>query len=180
MTAREDQLWFKFFRRFSIILAIKTALLTVVCYHLGFYISQLYHFNSPEISGLWCTISGIIVLQVFIDESFSAAWLRIVGSFIGAMTSFIFSHFWGYSLSTLALCVLCTVMFVSACKLKQTFRLSSLTAAIVIVIGMLSPNITPFMNASSRFIESATGALIAILITAIFFPLRKKLGLLQR
>ena len=175
----EHQVWFKIFRQFSILLAIKTAIVTALCYYAGFYFSMLYKFSSPQIAGLWCIISGIIVLQVFIQDSFSAAWLRILGSFVGAVMSFIFSEFLGYTLPALLLCVLCTVMLTSAFHIKQAFRLASLTAAIVIIVGMLTPTVAPFMNASGRFFESAMGALIAMAITAIFFPLRKKLHLLN-
>ncbi|MDP1573739.1 MAG: FUSC family protein [Coxiellaceae bacterium] len=175
----ENQLWFKIFRQFSILLAIKTTIVTALCYYAGFYLSTLYRFSSPQVASLWCIISGIIVLQVFIKDSFSAAWLRILGSFIGAAMSFIFSQFFGYTIQALLLCVLCTVMLTSIFHIKQAFRLASLTAAIVIIVGMLTPTVAPFINASARFMESAAGALIAMTITAIFFPLRKKLHLLN-
>lgn len=179
MTQFEDQLWHRIFRCFSIILSVKSALVIVTCYYAGFYLSTLYHFSTPQLGGLWCAISGIIVLQVFVDESFSAAWLRILGSFVGAATSCFFALWMGYSISALAVCVFITVMLTSLFNIKQTFRLASLTAAIIIV-GTLNPVVPPLENAFSRFIESATGAVIAIIITAVFFPLRKKLGLLNR
>lgn len=179
MSSYEDQLWHRIFRRFSIILSIKSALVIVACYYAGFYLSTLYHFSTPELGGLWCAISGIIVLQVFIDESFSAAWLRILGSFVGAATSYVFALWMGYTISALAVCVFITVMLTSFFKIKQTFRLASLTAAIIIIVGILNPAVPALENAFSRFIESATGAVIAIIITAIFFPLRKKLHLLN-
>ncbi len=180
MNSYENQLWYKIVKRFSLLLSFKTALVTTLCYYAGFYLSSFYHFSMPAVGGLWCAISGVVVLQVFIGESFKAAWLRILGSFVGASTSYIFSLFAPYSIPLLGLCVFSTVMLTSFFKIKETFRLASLTAAIIIILGMLNPAVTPFENAFSRFIESATGALIAIIITALFFPLRKKLHLLGR
>lgn len=179
MDVYENQKWFQVVRRFSILLAIKTGIVTALCYYAGFYLSACYHFSSPQVAGLWCIISGIVVLQVFIHESFTAAGLRILGSFVGAVSSCLFAFFFGYTMQALLLCVICTVMLTSAFKIKQTFRLASLTAAIVIIVGMLAPAVSPWMNASSRFFESAIGAVIAIVITALFFPLRKKLHLLN-
>lgn len=179
MTDFEDQLWHRLFRQFSILLSIKTAIVTALCYYAGYYFSLFYTFSTPPVAGLWCVISGIIVLQVFIEESFSAAWLRILGSFVGATMSFIFAMLMGYNIPALLICVFFTVMLTSVFKIKQAFRLASLTAAIVIIIGIVEPTVSPFMNASSRFLESAIGTVIAIIITGLFFPLRKKLNLLN-
>ena len=176
----ETHLWYRLIKRFSFLLSIKLALVTVLCYYAGFYISTLYHFAMPELGGLWCAISGVVVLQVFINESLQAAWLRILGSFVGAATSYVFSLFATYSIPLLGMCVFTTVMLTSALKIKETFRLASLTAAIIIIIGISNPAVPPLENAVSRFIESAIGAIIAIMITAVFFPLRKKLHLLGR
>jgi uncharacterized membrane protein YgaE (UPF0421/DUF939 family) len=176
----ELQLWHKITKRFSLLMSLKTALITVLCFYAGSYLSTLYHFPTPALGGLWCVISGIIVLQVFVAESFKAAWLRIIGSLIGAITSLIFSLFTSYSIISLGACVFCTVMIASAFKIKETFRLASLTVVIIFIVGMTDPTVPILLNAFSRFLESVTGAIIAIAMTMIFFPLRKKLHLLGR
>lgn len=174
----ENQLWHRIIKRTSLILSLKSMIVMILCYDAGTYLSSLYHFSTPQLGGLWCAISGIIVLQVFIRESFKAAWLRIVGSFVGACTSLIFILWLGYSIKALAICVFATVILTSIFNIKETFRLASLTAAIIIILGMIHPTEAPLINAFSRFIESAMGAAIAIIITAIFFPIRKKLNFL--
>ncbi|PIZ04562.1 MAG: hypothetical protein COY58_03690 [Gammaproteobacteria bacterium CG_4_10_14_0_8_um_filter_38_16] len=179
MEVFKNALWHRIFRKFSILLSIEATLAIVISYYAGVFLGTLYYSKIPEISGLWCAISGIIVLQVLIKESFSAAWIRVLGSFLGALTSFIFATLMGDTILALTLCVFITVMLTSIFKIKQTFRLAGLTAAIIIIVGSLEPSISPFMNAFSRFAESAIGAIIAIIITATCYPLRKKLQLLD-
>lgn len=179
MSVVEKKLWHRIIRKLSLFSSIEATLAIIISYYAGVFLGTLYHFRTPQISGLWCAISGIIVLQVLVKESFSAAWIRILGSFLGAFTSFIFSSLMGYTIPALMICVFVTVILTSIFNIKVTFRLASLTAAIIIVVGSLEPSVSPLMNAVSRFIESAVGSCIAIIITAVFYPLRKKLQLLQ-
>lgn len=175
----ENKWWHRIFRKFSILLSIECALVIVLSYYTGLFLSEQFHFLLPQIAGLWCAISGILVLQVLIHEVLSAAWLRVLGSFLGAVTSYVFTSFMGYTIPALALCVLVTVMIISLLNIKTTVRLACLTATVIIIVGAISPTISPFMNAFSRFIESAIGSAFALIITVLFFPLRKKLQLLN-
>lgn len=175
----QNALWHRIFRKFSLLLSIEATLAIIASYYAGVFFGNLYHFKTPEISGLWCAISGIIVLQVLVKESFSAAWIRVLGSLLGALTSFVFASMMGYTIPALTVCVFVTVMLTSIFQIKQTFRLAGLTAAIIIIVGSLEPTVSPLMNSFSRFVESSVGAIIAIIITAAFYPLRKKLQLLE-
>ena len=175
----EKKWWFRFMRSTSVLIAIKATLVIALSYYAGFYLSQEYHFAMPEIAGLWCAISGILVLQVTIEDSLSSAWLRILGSLLGAITAFIALILMGYTVAALAVCVFATVILSSLLKIKHTFRLACLTVSVIIIVGMIS-DVSPLANCVSRFVESAIGSVIAIIITAIFLPLRKKLGLMNK
>lgn len=175
----ESQWWHKIIRRLSLIIALKSAIVVLVCYQIGYEFSKAYGYHLSQVAGLWCAISGILVLQVLIKESLSAGGLRVLGSLIGSITAYIFASLLGYSLTSLATCLFFTVILVSLLNIKPSFRLACLTAAIVIVIGMVTPQLHPFANSFSRFIESTLGSVIAIIITAIFYPIRKKYNLLS-
>ena len=178
MDSIENCWWHKLVRRFAVLLATKMALVILLAYEAGFYFSQLFHFAYPVIGGLWCAVSGVVVLQVLIEESFAEAYLRILGSFVGAVTSCIFSEWMGYTLPALLLCVWITAMLCAAFNIKHSMRLASLTATIIIVIGFIEPTVSPVVNAFARFIESAMGSGIAVVLTMLFYPLRKKLHFL--
>lgn len=175
----EMQLWHKIFRRFSILLAIEAMLVTILPYFAGFYLSKNTGFSAPEVAGLWSAISGIIVLQVTIEETTSAAWLRILGSLVGAITSFIFLKWMNYGITTLAVTTIFTVIFTSLLKIKHTLRLACLTGQVIIIVGMVG-HLPILMNCASRFAESLIGSLIALAVAGLFHPLRKTLQLTRK
>ena len=102
----EIHLWHRILRKCSFVLATEAMLVTLLSFCAGFYLSQYDGFALPYVAGLWCAISGIIVLQVTIDESISAGWLRILGSTIGALCAYVFASLLGFTILTLALTVL--------------------------------------------------------------------------
>ena len=175
----ETRLWHKIFRKLSILLAIESMLVTVLPYYAGFYLSSSYGFSAPAVAGLWSAISGILVLQVTINETTSAAWLRILGSLVGAITSFILLELMGYRILTLGVVVVATVMLTSIFKIKHTLRLACLTSQVIIVVGMIG-HLPILWNCASRFVESLIGALIAIAVASIFHPVRKKAQLMNK
>ena len=170
MESLEANLWHKIFRRLSI---------TVLPYYAGYYLSASYGFAAPSIAGLWSAISGILVLQVTIDETTSAAWLRILGSLIGTITSFILLELMGYSILALGVTIAVIVLLTSIFKIKHTLRLACLTTQVIIIVGMIG-NLPILLNCVSRFTESLIGSLIALAVAGLFHPVRKKAQLMNR
>ena len=175
----EKKAWHRLFRHVSFLLAVEAVIVTLLSYYTAFYFSQYYGFQLPQAAGLWCAISGIVVLQVTIDDSIKAGWFRILGSFLGALSSFIFTCFFGFTILALACSMFLTVILASSCKIKHIARLACLTSQVIIIVGMIAGNVTPWAAASARFIESAVGIVIAIAVSSLFFPLRKKMRLLD-
>ena len=179
MDSHNAPLWHTILRKLSLLLAIELILVTLLCYIFGTYFSKLFNFYLPPIAGLWCAISGIIVTHVTVQESMRAAWLRIIGSFIGAICGFVVIMPSDYGLISLAGSLLLTTMICSLFHVKNTVRLACLTVLIIVVVGMMKPSIPAYINAFSRFVESAIGAIIAILVSYSLISLRKKLNLLR-
>lgn len=179
MDTFENKLWHRIFRKCSILLAIEAMLVTILPYFAGFYLSRSYGFAAPAVAGLWSAISGILVLQVTIEETTSAAWLRILGSLVGAITSFIFLELMGYTILTLAITMLVTVILTSLFKIKHTLRLACLTGQVIIIVGMMG-HLPILLNCVSRFAESLVGSLIALAVAGLFHPLRKKMQLTSK
>jgi hypothetical protein len=71
--------------------ALRLALLnTGVClaaYLAGYYFTWGLQGSPSLIGALWAMISGIVVLQATRQETWVAAWLRVLGSLIGALIS---------------------------------------------------------------------------------------------
>lgn len=176
----EQRLWHRFIRKTSFLLAIEAVIVVIASFYSGVFVSKLYGFALPEIAGLWCAISGIMVLQVMITESLSAGWFRILGSFVGSLWGGLIATWLGYTVLALGVTMFATVLSLSLIKTKEAFRLACLTAEVVIIVGMVAQNVPPYLNALSRFIESGIGVALAILVTLLFYPIRKKFHLTQK
>lgn len=176
----EKKWWHRLVRRFSLLLALQAVFATVLGFYAGYYFSSLYHFPMPNIAGLWCAISSIVVLQVLLNDSRAAAWIRIFGSFTGCFWAALIGTCFGYSVFTLAIGVFCTVISLSLLREKESFRLGCLTVQVVMIVGMMSPTLPAYLNAASRFIESVLGTVVAIIVTAAFHFLRVRFGWIQK
>lgn len=169
----------KLIQRMALLMAIEMSLAILLAYWGGLAFGR-YIGENIYISALWCVVSTVLVLQILLNESFETAWLRIVGSFIGSLISCAAVILLGYHIGTLLLAVFLTIIVVALLKIKETLRLATLTATVIIIIGIANPNTPVWLNSLSRFIESVIGTIIAISFTALFLPLRRRYNLLNK
>lgn len=173
-------LTFRFLKRTSLLLAIETAVLAAVAFYLGRWSSTIFHVTTrtgPIISGLWCVLSAISVMQGLVNETIKSAWERILGSFIGSLMGSILAASLGYGVPALVICMFSTVIIVTLIKIPDAYRLACLTGAMVIIVGILNPEVPAWQNGASRLIETVLGGLIATVMIAIMLPLYKRLKL---
>ncbi len=163
--------------RSSIILALEMAISATLSLWLGTWFSQALNIDTASIGGLWSAISAILITQATNQETFKAAWLRVIGSLIGAIAAGIVVSLFGYAWWAFALGMLLTVVVCSLVNLADTFRLACLTLSVVMVIGQLTPAMNPWINSAGRFVESLIGVIVALLIAIPLKPLRHKLRL---
>jgi len=166
-------------KRLSLFMAIEATLAIGTSYFLGMTFARLVQLDGSFISGLWCVISTILVLQVMMKQTVKQAWLRIFGSVMGSLTSGIVATLFGYGVGSLCLSIFLTIILVSLFRVKKTFRLACLTVSVIIVIGMVHPDIPPWMNAVSRLAESMIGAGVAVFFSWALLPLRKRYQMLK-
>ncbi|MDP3560453.1 MAG: FUSC family protein [Legionellaceae bacterium] len=149
-------------------------------YFLAQKIAMYLHFSSSLISGLWAGISSIMIMQVEVQEVHNAGYFRILGSSMGAICAVLCAMSLGYSAWTIAITMFVSTIMVSLCSLKKTLRLTNLTALVIIVVGIISPEIPPWKNAIARVLESALGVSVTIMLAWLFHPIRKKYDLFQK
>ncbi len=125
--------------------------------------------------GLWAVISGIVVMQATWSETESSASLRVLGSLIGAVIAAVFLSFLPFSVIGMAVCIALTVIVCQLFGIPSHARLASITVAVVMVFSVLSPEITPVINAALRFIEVVIGATVAVLVSR-FWPFGRREG----
>ncbi|MCF6765975.1 FUSC family protein [Thiotrichales bacterium 19S3-7] len=147
----------------KLFLSIEMALIVWVCFLISSFIGYTNH-QLAIIGGLWAAISGVVVIQNTRKLTDHMAVVRLIGSFIGAAIAGIFLIFFP---AHIILCI--PVIFITSliCKFihfEEGLRLANLTAAVVIAVSLLSPELPAFLNALSRFLESLIGVLVAVCI----------------
>ena len=168
-----------FARKTSLLTAIQMSLAVGFSYFLAIKIASLLGFSDPLVSGLWAGISSIVVMQTQIEAVHLAGYLRFIGSLMGAVCAVVSTWLFGYTFLAIVMTMFFTTIMISLLQLKSTLKLSNLTALIIIVVGMMDPLVSPWLNAIARVLESALGAGIAVILVWVFYPIRKKFDLFQ-
>lgn len=139
--------------------------LVVILGDLGGYLSGSHIPGaSAGVGGMWAAISGIVVLQATHGEALTAAVKRVLGTLIGAIISWaylsLFPVGWGGSF----VCIFVTVLICQLLAVPDNGRLGCITVMVVLVIASLHPGMPPLANAGLRFVESAVGSGMALLV----------------
>ncbi|MGD9607780.1 MAG: aromatic acid exporter family protein [Desulfovibrionaceae bacterium] len=126
--------------------------------------------------GYWAVITTVIVMQANLGGSIRAAWTRLAGTAVGAISGIVAGLIGGQSLFALGLAVLVTL---SVCGLLPRLRDSSRVAGITVVIVILAghPAESPITLGLSRFTEISIGIITALATSALVFPSRASAAL---
>jgi uncharacterized membrane protein YgaE (UPF0421/DUF939 family) len=165
-------------RKLSLLLALEATIAILLSYYACYWLSFLYHFAFPKAAGLWGAISSAMVMYAIKEERLSAAKIRITSSIIGTLVPCVYLSIFGYDVFAFGLSIFTTIVIVSGTNLRGTFRTACITLIVVMVVGSIpNPPITPWLNASTRLLESAVGIAITTAIIGCFYPIRKHLNL---
>jgi uncharacterized membrane protein YccC len=144
--------------------ALLFALVSSVSFALALSLSSVIP-DSPDtrmIGAMWAMISGIIVTQDTRSATISMAWLRVLGSLIGAVFSAIFLILFPFTIPGMGILIGIVVFTCLLLGLPGHLRLAALTAGIVMVVSVQNPDIPPVLNAAHRFLEVIVGSSVAI------------------
>ena len=128
------------------------------------HFTHVFHGASSAIGGLWTVITGLVVLQSSRSETLSSASLRLLGSLIGAIISAAYLLILPFSAVGMAVCIGFAVLLCRLLSVPDHARLAGITVAVVLVVSSRSPTLSPLLNASLRFVESAIGAGTAVAV----------------
>jgi uncharacterized membrane protein YccC len=154
----------------SLSLAIQYALVSLLSFLGAYYlVSSLQEpSNLTSAGAMWALISGVLVLQDTRDSTVSLAWLRILGSFVGAVISAVYLSFFPFSPAGMAVMVGVTVLLCIGIGIRPYARFAALTVGVVMVFSTLNPELSPALNAGLRFIEVLIGSVVAIAIVWVW------------
>jgi len=143
--------------------AIKQAFITAVTAVSCLYVTEWL--KLPQ--GFWAVMSSIVVMQTDAKATISASWMRVAGTFVGALVGGLFLALWGYHIWLFGAAVGLVVLVCAFLRLMESYRIAAVTVAVVMLMG--SPA-SPWMTATYRFLEVSFGILISLLISALFNP----------
>lgn len=164
---------------FSLLISTEIAIATIISYYLTTYLSELYYFPMPEIAGLWGAISAVFIISPRREDVLHMAWMRFLGTIAGCLIPLACIYiFGGYYVYTFMVSLFLTVVGVSVCRMRNSYKVACITALVVLIIGAIQQaHLTPWLNALSRLCQSIIGIIVALIIDAIFYPIRKRYDL---
>lgn len=131
----------------------------------GGALSALFHNPSAYLGAMLSAISTIVVLQQEdLSKSINQGWLRVLGSFIGALIAFIYLSFFPFTLIGMTI----TIFFLGIICMILSVPDNGKMATVVLIwvlIRSVDSDQSPLLNGFLRFSESAIGVGIG-LITA--------------
>lgn len=150
--------------------ALKSGVAASLAFVAGISVNHLFSHPNQLISGLWCTMTAIVVLQAHLGGTYKAGLNRLLGVLLGTIMGGICTSFLGSDPVSLGIAIVFTVLGCSLLNLKDSIRIACLSTAVVMILWGMNPTISPWTFSFYRFIDSCLGILIAVIIAHTFWP----------
>jgi uncharacterized membrane protein YgaE (UPF0421/DUF939 family) len=159
-------------RHLKLLTAIEAASAALLSFFFGSLLSSYLGAGSPLIGGLWAMISAVIIEHVKYKEMLKNAQIRILGTLVGAIISWLGFFLMGYHYWSFFICMLLSVMICAILRLS-IYRLCCITVAIIFAVSQVSGYVNPWVNSYARFFESLVGILVTLILAAFFYLIRE-------
>lgn len=164
----------KIIRRINPGTAVLKCIAVMLAYFFGSYVTGRFHEESGFIGAILACTSAIVVLQGNdLKDSLRNGWLRVAGTFIGALIAWIYLLFYSFSIPGLLIAVFIEEMICMLLKVPDNGKMATITLTVILIIAQEYPNLPPWENGLLRFSESAVGAGIGIFMMWIEFVFQK-------
>lgn len=140
------------------------SLLTGATAALCYWLTVLLGFGT----GYWAAITSIVVCQSEIGATLIASRDRLIGTAIGVLIGWGTVLIWRRHVAVFGAAVVLTMILCNLSGFKAAGRLAGVAVCIVVLVPH---NGTPLSHiAMSRFFEVTFGIVVALVMTAIFYP----------
>lgn len=150
--------------------AIKTGIAAALAWALGMGFSGLMDRPDRLVSGLWCTLSAIVVLQAHLGGTYNSAWLRFLGVLVGSILGSFCTMLLGSDPVSLGISITGTILVCSLLNLHDSIRIACLSVAVVMILWGLQSTLSPWVFAFYRTLDSCLGIAIAVLVAHAIWP----------
>ena len=152
------------------------------CVTLGAYwLAYLFTFNfadelNAQIGGFWACASAIFVMHWSRRETYLRGAARVLGALVGAAVAGGFLMVVPFSAPMVAVSACVSVLVCQLAFSGRYARLAALASTMVMVSSQIDLYIDPIQNAVLRVVESAIGALAAVVVAYIAHQISLQLG----
>ncbi len=151
-------------------MALKMAIAASLSFLIGNWFYTVIEHPVTFVSGLWCVMAAVIVMQSRLGGTYKAVWSRFFGILIGSFAGGFFINILGESYYSIFIGVFCTVLLCSLLNLADSIRIAGLSSALIIVSAIAKPEVDPWSFAFFRFLDSCIGMSVAVCVSYFIWP----------
>lgn len=156
-------------------MALAKSVVVWVAFAAGGYVTGHIHGENRMLGAMLAAVSGIVVLQGDIRTSVRQGWLRVLGTFIGAVLACLYLTFFRFTLPGMVLMVFLLEILCMLLKIPDNGKMATITLVIISVVSVRYPDLPAWANGLLRFTEATIGALAGIAAARVLRTVRNRI-----
>ncbi|MEG0038276.1 FUSC family protein [Bacteroides sp.] len=161
--------------KIDLTMAAAKSVAVLLSYLAGFYLTGGFHCESRYWGAMLASIACVVTLQVDLKTSLRQGWLRVLGTFIGAIIATIYLLLFPFSITGFILTVFILEIICMILSIPDNGKMATMALIVIMLISQRTPDISPIVNSSLRFLETVLGAGIGIAIAWLVEVIKSKL-----
>lgn len=135
----------------------------LLAYLTGVYITGSLHEASRWMGAMLACTSVVVVLQKpGLKQSLPVGWMRVLGTFIGALIAFCYLSIWHFSVAGMLLTIFLLEIVSMLLGIYVNGHIATITLIVILLISQENPRLPPAINCLLRFLESVVGVGIGL------------------
>lgn len=137
----------------------------VLAYLTGMLVTGPFHRASGSMGAMLACTSAVVVLQTpGLRESLRAGLLRVAGTAIGALLAYLYLRLFAFSTFGMMCSVALLVTLSMLLGIPDNGRMATITLLAILLVSQQNHALAPGMNCLLRFVESALGVAIGVVL----------------
>lgn len=164
----------KILYKIDLTMAVAKSVAVLLSYLAGFYLTGGFHSESRYFGAMLAAIASIVALQADLKTSIKQGWLRILGTFIGAVIATIYLLLFPFTVTGFVVTVFILEIACMLLGIPDNGKMATIALIVIMLISQKNPDIPPIVNSSLRFLETVLGAGIGIAIAWLIEVMKSK------
>lgn len=164
------------FHKVDLTMAVAKSIAVLLSYLAGFYLTGSFHDESRYFGAMLASIASVVALQADLKTSIKQGWLRILGTFIGAVIATVYLLIFPFSVAGLIATVFVLEIACMMLSIPDNGKMATIALIVIMLISQKNPNILPIVNSSLRFLETVVGAGIGIALAWLIELIKRETG----